>query len=63
MKFTIPIQYSNQDFDEIQQRASALTQADREAGRPAPAGGYSARNFEIAREEHRRASEEYYGRK
>lgn len=39
------ITYSNQDFDEIQRYAFALTDADRKAGREAPAYGYSLENI------------------
>lgn len=38
--------YSNEDFDQIQGVANALTQADRDAGLPtAPRYGYSAKRF------------------
>ena len=56
-KFTIHIKYSNQDFDEKQQRAAELTQADREAGRIAPAYGYSAKNWEKACAEYKEAQQ------
>lgn len=41
--------YSNEDFDRAQSLAYELTDADRKAGRPAPAAGYSAANFDKAR--------------
>lgn len=41
--------YSNEDFDRAQEFASALTSRDREAGLPAPRGGYSMFRFEQAR--------------
>jgi hypothetical protein len=37
--------YANEDFDVAQTVATALTDADRAAGRPAPAVGYSAENM------------------
>ena len=42
--------YANGDFDLAQNVAQRLTDADRAAGRPAPAYGYSAENFDRARE-------------
>jgi len=42
------VTYSNEDFDRAQQRANELTDADRKAGRPAPAAGYSKANFDRA---------------
>ena len=41
--------YSNEDFDRMQALACELTDADRKAGRPAPACGYSAARVEEAR--------------
>lgn len=40
--------YSNQDFDVQSAIASAITNADRKRGRPAPAYGYSAENYTVA---------------
>ena len=57
--WTIPIRYSNQDFDEVQHRATQLTDADRAAGRPAPPYGYSAENVKRADEERREAVASY----
>lgn len=58
MRFTIPTTRSNQDFDEQQQRALELTDDDRREGRPAPAHGYSAENFQRAKAEYEAALEE-----
>lgn len=44
-----PQSYSNENFDRAQRIAFELTDADRMAGRPAPAVGYSAANFEKAK--------------
>jgi len=41
--------YSYEDFDRTQALAQELTDADRTAGRFAPAYGYSAENFDKAR--------------
>ena len=41
--------YSNEDFDRRQALACELTDADRKAGRSAPACGYSAERIEEAR--------------
>lgn len=59
--FTFPSTRSNQDFDECQQRAAELTDADRAAGRPAPACGYSRENFARAQAEYRAAVAAFYG--
>ncbi len=59
--FTMPITYSNQDFDEKQHRAQELTDEDRAAGRPAPAYGYSKENFLKAEAEYKKALEEFWG--
>lgn len=40
--------FSNEQFDRAQGLAFKLTDADRKAGRPAPAYGYSIANFELA---------------
>ena len=40
--------YSGERFDRIQQLALELTEADRCAGRQAPAYGYSKANIELA---------------
>jgi hypothetical protein len=45
----VEISYANQDFDWLQDLAQRLTDADRAAGRTAPAVGYSAENIDIAR--------------
>lgn len=63
MKFTIPITRSNQDFDEKQQRAQELTDADRAAGRPAPQYGYSAENWRKSEIEYDEANARYFGRR
>lgn len=60
-KFTIPTKYSNQDFDEIGQRAAQLTEIDRAAGRKVPAGGYSKENYLRAQEEYKAAQKKVYG--
>lgn len=41
---------SNEDFDRAQQLANELTEADRQAGNPAPTHGYSLERFEQARQ-------------
>lgn len=50
-RWTVPVSYSGQDFDEIQARAQEITESDRRAGRPAPAAGYSAEAFAQATHE------------
>jgi len=40
--------YSSEDYNRIQQFASKLTQADRDAGRKAPKYGCSQHNLDIA---------------
>lgn len=40
--------YANEAFDRIQALALKLTERDREAGRKAPAAGYSRENIERA---------------
>jgi len=58
--FTLPITYSNQDFDEKQHRAQKLTDDDRAAGRPAPQYGYSKENFQRAEDEYKEALRLYF---
>jgi len=48
--------YSNECFDRTQQYATELTEADRRAGRPAPAHGYSKERVEQAEREVRAAN-------
>lgn len=59
--FTIPMKYSNQDFDEKQALAGWLTDEDRREGRPAPqAGSYSAENWKRAEAEYQAACDAVY---
>ncbi len=58
--FTIPIIYSNQDFDEIQNRACEINAADKAAGLPHSEYGYSASAIERARAQYKEAQAAYY---
>lgn len=59
-KFTMPIRYSNQDFDEKQARAAKLADDGRQAGTIPPGYGYTSETWAQACAEYKAAQDAYW---